>query len=505
MQHLRSLAVLVSLSFIVGCGSVRNDVPDPSGPGDDDVADARPPSDLPDAAIADPPPDAPPMATPDASLPDASLPDAPPPPECTTDAQCGGSTPYCVANRCEACNGASTCTASAPVCSSTDYTCGGCAADADCSLYAATPNCAPSGACVECVNTADCGGTSPICDGQSCRACEAGSECGSGECHVDTGACFAGSELIYLSPTGDDANACTKAAKCKTVARALELVTATRHTITMTPGVYVGPASFAKTVDVLGHGSTIQGAVSAANGTIALMDLAIDSTAAYITTDSNADLRLERVTSNASMIISCTVTLLDVHSSGFIYSYKMATVRRSSFIGAAGQSFFMSGWDISSSTFARNAGGVQLSTPDGIHPQRFENNTVVDNGTWTTMSSVLDLKCYGGAAGVIRNNIVWSSFQPASGSTVTSGCTSQTYSLIYTGTSSAYPGTGNLLGNPAFVRLYPSGALPADFHLTAASVARDTADPSNPLADDMDGDSRPANGRADIGADEYLP
>jgi hypothetical protein len=426
--------------------------------------------------------------------------------ECANDGDCGGGTPYCVANRCEQCDGASTCTATEPVCSTVDYTCGGCAADTDCSLYAATPNCAPSGACVECVDNADCSGTSPICDTQSCRACAAGSECGSGECHLDTGACFAGTELIYLSPTGDDANACTKSAKCKTLTRALALVTATKHTITLAAGTYAAPSTaITTTVDVLGHGATIQGAIAAAGtASVAVYDATIDSAFSNITIDSSASLRLERVTASTGMIVSGTITLIDVHSSFYIYSYKMATLRRVTFMGATAGSTFMGGWDIANSTFVRNTGGVTLSSPVAGSPQRFENNTVANNGSIFSQNQILDLKCVSGAGGVIRNNIVWSSFTPGSGSTVTSGCP-QTYSLVYTGTASAYPGTGNLLGDPAFVRISPSGSLPADFHLTASSVARDTADPSSPLADDMDGDSRPANGRADIGADEYLP
>ena len=129
---------------------------------------------------------------------------------------------------------------------------------------------------------------------------------------------------------------------------------------------------------------------------------------------------------------------------------------------------------------------------------------MVDNGSAAVQGGVLDLTCFNGAGGSFRNNIVWSSFAPYPTTYVVMGCP-LTYSVVYTGTATPYPGTGNLLGNPAFVRMLPSGSLPADFHLTSTSVARDTADPANPLADDMDGDARPAGSRADIGADEYLP
>lgn len=656
MQHLRSLAVLVSLCFAIGCGSVRNDLPDADHPvGDDDVTDpdGPPPSVTPDAALGTTP-DAPPVSTqadaalppppPDAESPPPPPPDAPPPPpppECTTNAQCGGSTPfcvaehcvqcatdsacpstapvcstdhvctgcasdsdcaalpgqmacspsgacvecvnnadcggatpycvanqceecngdaactpsepvcsgsahtcggcaidadcslypatpncgpggacvecannadcgggtpYCVANRCEECNGASSCSASEPVCSTSDYTCGGCTADADCSLYAATPNCAPGGACVECVNNADCSGTSPICAAQECRACQAGSECGSGECHLDTGACYAGSELIYLSPTGDDANGCTKSAKCKTLARALQLVTATKHTITLASGSYTIAATTALTSDVtvLGHGATIAGTITVNSGSASFFDLTMDGPYNQIACAAAASCRFERITTNIWVSGAGNITLVDFASTSAFSTTGTITIARSSFTDSLSGSMATGGWDITNTIFARNFHGLSLATPTAGRPHRFDNNTVVDNASIWTTSEVIDLKCVGSGLGSFRNNIVWSSFPPGSGSSVTTGCP-LTYSLAYSGTSTAYPGTGNILGDPAFVRLHPTTTLPADFHLTAASVARDTADPASPLADDMDGDARPVGSRADIGADEYVP
>jgi len=272
------------------------------------------------------------------------------------------------------------------------------------------------------------------------------------------------------------------------------------------PCTYRAPSSvFTTAVEILGHGSAISGPIGATGtAAVAVYDVTIDSPAATITTDTYSTIRLERVTTNAGIVASGPITLIDFKSSGYLYSYWMATLRRASFVAGTASSYFSAGWDVENSVFARNPGGITFTYPDASRPQRFENNTVVDNGSSTMTSGTLDTRCLSGAGNGFRNNIVWSSFTPDPTSQVTSNC-NHTYSLVYTGTSSAYPGTGNLLGDPAFVRISPSGSLPADFHLTAASVARDTADPSNPLADDMDGDARPANGRADIGADEYLP
>jgi hypothetical protein len=513
MKHPRALvsiaSILISFDITAGCGSVQQDQPpgDDELPGDDAGADADPgPDPTPDAAI-EPTPDAPP-------LPDCACTQAKPVcwvhaqsgSGCSVDSDCAaypgtvcGPTQTCVA-----CVDDAACTVSEPVCSS--GMCGGCSVDADCGQYAATPNCDPGGACVECVNNADCGGTSPVCDTNECRGCQSGSECASGECHLDTGACYAANELIYLSPTGDNANPCTKSAKCETFSRALQLVTATKHTITLAPGSYAGLYDGITTsLDVLGHGATYTGHVSVWAGTSSFTDLVIDSGGSgWLSTDTGATARFEHITTNNFVFSYGDITLIDVAASGSLTSTGMLTVEGSTFTDGNGSFTINGGWDITNSIFARNAEGITFSTINASLPHRFDNNTVVDNYNATVQNQTLDLKCMPGVTGSYRNNIVWSSFAPGAYSSVTMGCP-LTYSLVYNGTSTPYPGTGNVAGSPAFVRPAPVGSLPADFHLTSTSVARDTGDPANPLANDLDGDARPVGPRADIGADEYAP
>jgi serine/threonine protein kinase len=58
-------------------------------------------------------------------------------------------------------------------------------------------------------------------------------------------------------------------------------------------------------------------------------------------------------------------------------------------------------------------------------------------------------------------------------------------------------GDGNMNEDPAFVD--PENR---DFHLQPTSPVRDAADPTANLKRDIDGDTRPAGGRSDMGADE---
>ncbi|HEY3820770.1 MAG TPA: L-type lectin-domain containing protein [Polyangiaceae bacterium] len=110
---------------------------------------------------------------------------------CTTDAQCGGTTPRCEAppGTCVQCLTNTDCGGLTPVCSLTTHTCGACTANAQCG--GTTPYCAPAGdplagECVACVTTAECDASTttatPICNKagtgiDTCRACATSAEC----------------------------------------------------------------------------------------------------------------------------------------------------------------------------------------------------------------------------------------------------------------------------------------------------------------------------------------
>ncbi len=137
---------------------------------------------------------------------------------CTTNAQCGGSTPACKVSptpgTCVQCLTNADCSGQTPICNTTTNLCGACTSNASCAGTAGgtTPYCAPTGdplagACVGCVTTAECDGTTttrtPICNKtgaglDTCRACGSSAECAA-----------AGLELTCL-PSGPNSGACAE-------------------------------------------------------------------------------------------------------------------------------------------------------------------------------------------------------------------------------------------------------------------------------------------------------
>ncbi len=70
-----------------------------------------------------------------------------------------------------------------------------------------TPVCDPSsGTCVECLEgqAAACTGDTPVCDGDAmtCQPCTSNSDCQSGACVLDTGACFPADSVIWVNRLG---------------------------------------------------------------------------------------------------------------------------------------------------------------------------------------------------------------------------------------------------------------------------------------------------------------
>ncbi len=185
---------------------------------------------------------------------------------CKTDPDCTDpNAAHCGDGLCRECTAAGQCPASEAVCNLNTNNCERCIADGDCSGFAATPHCAASGACAECVKNSDCAAAEPVCgnDG-ACRTCQHDNECESGACDAD-GSCVAASAVIYISPNGTDAGSCVQAQPCKTLTYANSLIVPSRFHISMAPGTYTGQlivSAGPARISVHGNGATIKQAAS---------------------------------------------------------------------------------------------------------------------------------------------------------------------------------------------------------------------------------------------------
>jgi len=134
-------------------------------------------------------------------------------------------------------------------------------------------------------------------------------------------------------------------------------------------------------------------------------------------------------------------------------------------------------------------GGVALVAPGSTHI--FQNNTVVGNRAALTATG--GVRC--NAAITLKSSIVWGN----SGPPIDLLC-SATYSDI--DSVQVMPGTGNLRADPRLTSVIP-GAM--DEHIAIDSPCIDSGDPNATASQDIDGQTRPSNGRVDIGADESEP
>lgn len=148
---------------------------------------------------------------------------------------------------------------------------------------------------------------------------------------------------------------------------------------------------------------------------------------------------------------------------------------------------------VGNGTSATGVAGVVLEEIGGA--SIFQHNTVVNNEGSST-SDVAGIQCvqFISSQGLsLENNIVW-------GNDVQIRDENENCDVRYSNVQGGVVGEGNLNSDPRFV-----DAAGGDFHLTAASPCRNTADPESAVIDDIDGDARPTEDRSDVGADELVP
>lgn len=118
------------------------------------------------------------------------------------------------------------------------------------------------GGCISCSVDAECANPAPICDtmAHDCRGCRSDAECPSKVCAIESGTCLAETEVVYASPSGGAASACSLGDPCS-MARAVTVVTtsALPRTLRMLPGTYNDPVTIqgAVVVNVVATGAEL--------------------------------------------------------------------------------------------------------------------------------------------------------------------------------------------------------------------------------------------------------
>jgi len=368
----------------------------------------------------------------------------------------------------------------------------GCATSVDCT-NSAKPVCEPSAkVCVAC--TADmvgaCGGTAPACSAANeCIACVTHDQCGSQAC-LPTGACGDDTNVAYVSASGIDGGACTRADPCLKITMAAtrgkpyikvqndldEAVTLNNASVTIlaTRGTAVKRTTSGAIFDIRGTSSvtirdlTIRdGLGSTGHGIVVPFGEPVTLSLDRVNVINNAGVGLS--VQGGTLTVSRSV--VSGNTSGGAYVYANFNITNSLFVA-------------NGSTLS-NTGGAFL-TPSGNVTFKF--NTVANNAAMS-----------GAITGINCGNAMTSSNTIVSGNTVSNSCGFE-YSLFDMGTAVS---PTNLAGDPKFKNVMAGNPLAADyFRIQSASDAVDHADPASTMNTDIDGDSRPNGTAPDIGADE---
>lgn len=421
---------------------------------------------------------------------------------CGSSAECDSSAPYCVADTCgESCN--------------EDAQCPGFSQAAD-QLFCET------GACVECragMNQ-DCASAKPVCDLGTCRGCRAHDECASGVCG-DDGTCIDESNIAYVDPTGSGAAACTVAAPCSTVTRAL---TMPQPYILISSGTYSSGAALdlGGQRHLIGRGATPPiftrtnpgPIIDISNGQIDLDYIQVSGATSdtelgngiYCHLGNNAPtVRLRRVTATMNEASgldanSCTVeaTNSTFSKNGFVSGrfaihLSNATGTFDSCIvseNIGGMDLDGGLYKVTNNLIVRNYSPTTPSTGINLYTTeagtKLEFNTIVDNGTGTAvLGQGINCNLQGVTASFPNNIIARNTKQTA-------------------GANCSYPSSIIVDTDITQLKFKSPDAAPYDYHIDIGSMAIDAATLST-VDHDVDGQARPNGAGRDVGADEFIP
>ncbi len=416
------------------------------------------------------------------------------------------------------CGDSDECPGDAPICSAT-HRCEVCdddgTGDVDCAARdAATPRCKSDGTCVGCIDPEDCGGTTPVCDGETntCRACEANADCDSEVCERASGACAASDDVVYVAQTGGtDGPGCgSSESPCATIAGAqggLAKVGGSRIYVLVRTGTYLESVAVTEgqTVVLIGNAAIVAPPIYHPGLLVSNGSTVTAETIEFADATGNAEADGVRCAGSASSLTLFRVTVKDNKAIGVESDDCSVRIERCLIIGNKGGGIDLEnlGFSIANNIIANNGdagvtnfGGVRISNAGSFTPQEFNFNTVVKNqayGPGSADSSGVD--CYTSTSMTAANSIVQDGI---GGAPATHGNCSWEYSDV----DGIAQSNGNFDAEPQFKDL-----LGGDFHLEPTSPCRDKADPAATLDIDYDGQARPepVDGRSDVGADEIYP
>lgn len=357
--------------------------------------------------------------------------------------------------------------------------------------------------CVQCVADTDCTGVeTPVCSTDNvCTGCLSDDQCASKAC-LETGACADESRIIYVKVGGLDDDACgAKDNECL-LSRAINKVSGQKDIVRLEPGTYAVGSEL--TIDapmtLLARGSTF----TRSDGPLVTVARALKLIGGTFK-GPNSNHGIQCNSGGALEIYGATIQQMS--QAGIQSDTCPLTISRSFIRGNERggvnmvndavkvhitNNFISDNGDLNNS----NVGGMSLNvTSDSV----VEFNTVVDNQSRSMGDLAGGIVCESAATPPYNapNNVVHRNFGGPGGTQEVNGsCTFQRSFTMHVAPGVDAIGFKN-----------PEAANP-DYHLTDRSpgTVRNVDECSTERVKvDFDGDSRPADGKCDLGADEYVP
>lgn len=373
-----------------------------------------------------------------------------------------------------------------------------CDIDGDCAATAATGVCeVGDGVCVQCLPEAGrdiaCAGTTPICDGTSCRGCSADTECATNVC-VAGGRCAAADEVAYVAVAGSGSD-CTQSAPCGELREAERTE---RTFIKITGDVMVNDKASFLTGDRVIHGD---GARLTVIGGTTMIEIGDPGTSLEIrdlemTTTAGSEKPVINVLRPGATLTLDNVVIHDASGNAVESTVDtLVTIRRSIIARNAstspalnlenGQYHITNTIIVGNGTGTAAVGAARLAPTGAIAV--FSFNTVADNDGAIPSGIRTAVSC---EMSTVDNSIV-------SGGRIGLDC-DPSYTLYDVGVAAA---PTNMNGSPTFQNETMVTAA-TYYRLTPASLGVNSADMNATLIDDIDGQPRPVGTSRDMGADE---